>query len=59
MNNTSWKDRLNVVKADINEYFQNHNAEYDLIVSNPPFSMKRQKDSQKKKYSKTYRRTMF
>lgn len=37
MNNTLWKDRLNVVKADINEYFQNHNAEYDLIVSNPPF----------------------
>lgn len=37
MENTSWKERLNVVRADINDYYPNHKEEYDLIVSNPPF----------------------
>lgn len=37
MNNTLWKDRLNVVEADIRDYYPKHEAEFDLIVSNPPF----------------------
>ena len=37
MSNTLWKDRLNVVEADIRDYYPHHEAEFDLIVSNPPF----------------------
>lgn len=37
MSNTLWKDRLNVVEADIKDYYPHHEAEFDLIVSNPPF----------------------
>lgn len=37
MSNTLWKDRLNVIEADIKDYYPHHEAEFDLIVSNPPF----------------------
>lgn len=32
-----WKERLAVYAQDINEFAQKHPAEYDLIVSNPPY----------------------
>lgn len=37
MDKTPWKERLKVIQEDINEYFPHHEAEFDLIVSNPPF----------------------
>ena len=37
MKASPWKDRLNVIKADITDYYSYHKSEYDLIVSNPPF----------------------
>lgn len=37
MSNTEWKDRMSVENADVNEFYQSHEAEYDMIVSNPPF----------------------
>ena len=36
MSNTEWKDRMSVENADVNEFYQSHEAEYDMIVSNPP-----------------------
>jgi tRNA1Val (adenine37-N6)-methyltransferase len=32
-----WANRLSVYAQDINEYAQKHPAQYDLIVSNPPY----------------------
>lgn len=37
ISNTLWKDRLNVVEADIRDYYPLHEGEFDLVVSNPPF----------------------
>ncbi len=37
MDSTEWRDRLLVINADINDFYTNHEGEYDLIVSNPPF----------------------
>lgn len=37
ISDSPWKDRICVVKADINDYCISHKDEYDLIVSNPPF----------------------
>ena len=37
MDNTLWHDRLNAVKADINDYYLYNESKFDLIVSNPPF----------------------
>ncbi len=32
-----WSDRIRIVKASVQEFARNAGAEYDLIVSNPPF----------------------
>lgn len=37
MYETPWGERLKVVNEDIEVYFPHHEAEFDLIVSNPPF----------------------
>ena len=37
MDSTEWRDRLSVINTDINDFYTNHEGEYDLIVSNPPF----------------------
>lgn len=49
MSNTLWKDRLNVVEADIRDYYPHHEAEFDLIVSNPPFFNEKTKGHSEKR----------
>lgn len=49
MSMTEWKDRLSVVNADINDFYVNHEGEYDLIVSNPPFFNEKTKGHHEKR----------
>lgn len=49
MKASPWKDRLNVIKADITDYYSYHKSEYDLIVSNPPFYKEKTKGYSEKR----------
>jgi tRNA1Val (adenine37-N6)-methyltransferase len=37
MQNTAWAERLQAFQTSIQDFSKNRDAEYDLIVSNPPF----------------------
>ena len=34
---SNWKDRIEVLKGDVNEYANKTDQKFDLIISNPPF----------------------
>lgn len=35
--NSPWSDRISIIHSSFQEFAQNHNITFDLIVSNPPF----------------------
>jgi len=45
--NSQWKDRINVIHADVNDF--SFSKKYDLIICNPPFYEKELKTSNSKK----------
>ena len=37
INRSPWQQRVDVVEADITEFAQRHESEFDLVISNPPY----------------------